>query len=95
MYLQLQYFCALCVRVKFLLLTFKQIWLCVCVCVCVCVCCPALRDKARELNATLGSRDGAPEKSVNEMNDEIQAMLAELRKRQLSGKKSIADEELG
>ncbi len=63
--------------------------------VCVCVCCPALRDKARELNATLGSRDGAPEKSVNEINDEIQAMLAELRKRQLSGKKSIADEELG
>uniref|UniRef100_A0A8C2J0V6 Laminin subunit alpha 2 n=1 Tax=Cyprinus carpio TaxID=7962 RepID=A0A8C2J0V6_CYPCA len=40
----------------------------------------ALRDKARELNATLGSREGAPEKSVNEMNDEIQAMLAELRK---------------
>uniref|UniRef100_A0A671SZR7 Basement membrane-specific heparan sulfate proteoglycan core protein n=1 Tax=Sinocyclocheilus anshuiensis TaxID=1608454 RepID=A0A671SZR7_9TELE len=55
----------------------------------------ALRDKARELNATLGSRDGAPEKSVNEMNDEIQTMLAELRKRQLSGKKNIADEELG
>uniref|UniRef100_A0A672NID3 Laminin, alpha 2 n=1 Tax=Sinocyclocheilus grahami TaxID=75366 RepID=A0A672NID3_SINGR len=55
----------------------------------------ALRDKARELNTTLGSRDGAPEKSVNEMNDEIQAMLAELRKRQLSGKKNIADEELG
>ncbi|XP_059355199.1 laminin subunit alpha-2 isoform X1 [Carassius carassius] len=55
----------------------------------------ALRDKARELNATLGSREGAPEKSVNEMNDEIQAMLAELRKRQLSGKKNIADEELG
>uniref|UniRef100_A0A8C1YKN0 Laminin subunit alpha 2 n=1 Tax=Cyprinus carpio TaxID=7962 RepID=A0A8C1YKN0_CYPCA len=55
----------------------------------------ALRDKARELNATLGSREGAPEKSVNAMNDEIQAMLAELRKRQLSGKKNIADEELG
>ncbi|XP_077077225.1 laminin subunit alpha-2 isoform X5 [Siphateles boraxobius] len=55
----------------------------------------ALRDKARELNATLGVRDGAPEKSVNEMNDDIQAMLAELRKRLLSGKKNIADEELG
>uniref|UniRef100_A0A8C1SYQ7 Laminin subunit alpha 2 n=1 Tax=Cyprinus carpio TaxID=7962 RepID=A0A8C1SYQ7_CYPCA len=55
----------------------------------------SLRDKARELNATLGSREGAPEKSVNAMNDEIQAMLAELRKRQLSGKKNIADEELG
>uniref|UniRef100_A0A8C1J6P4 Laminin subunit alpha 2 n=1 Tax=Cyprinus carpio TaxID=7962 RepID=A0A8C1J6P4_CYPCA len=55
----------------------------------------SLRDKARELNATLGSREGAPEKSVNEMNDEIQVMLAELRKRQLSGKKNIADEELG
>uniref|UniRef100_A0A673MXM5 Laminin subunit alpha-2-like n=1 Tax=Sinocyclocheilus rhinocerous TaxID=307959 RepID=A0A673MXM5_9TELE len=55
----------------------------------------ALRDKALELNATLGSTDGAPEKSVNEMNDEIQTMLAELRKRQLSGKKNIADEELG
>lgn len=57
------------------------------------VCCSALRDKARELNSTLGLRNGAPEKSVNEMNDEIQAMLTELRKRQLSGKKRIAEEE--
>ncbi|XP_065124896.1 laminin subunit alpha-2 isoform X2 [Paramisgurnus dabryanus] len=55
----------------------------------------ALRDKAHELNATLGAKDGEPEKSVNEMNKEIQAMLAELRKRQLSGKKRIADEEEG
>ncbi|XP_073788195.1 laminin subunit alpha-2 isoform X3 [Danio rerio] len=55
----------------------------------------ALRDKARDLNATLGLRDGTLEKSVNEMNDEIQEMLAELRKRQLTGKKHMADEELG
>ncbi|XP_026050786.1 laminin subunit alpha-2-like [Carassius auratus] len=55
----------------------------------------ALQDKAHELNATLGSRDGAPEKSVNEMNDEIQAMHEELRRRQLSSKKNIADKELG
>lgn len=57
------------------------------------MCCSALRDKARELNATLGLRNGAPEKSVNEMNDEIQAMLTELRKRQLSGKKRTAEDE--
>ncbi|XP_051500882.1 laminin subunit alpha-2 [Myxocyprinus asiaticus] len=55
----------------------------------------AIRDKARELNATLGLRNGAPEKSVNEINNEIQAMLAELRKRQLSGKKHVAEDELG
>ncbi|XP_030638763.1 laminin subunit alpha-2 [Chanos chanos] len=55
----------------------------------------ALRDKARELNATLGRRNGAAEKSLNEMHGEIEAMLAELRKRQLGGKKQIAEEELG
>uniref|UniRef100_A0A8C1CBX1 Laminin subunit alpha 2 n=1 Tax=Cyprinus carpio carpio TaxID=630221 RepID=A0A8C1CBX1_CYPCA len=54
-----------------------------------------VNQKTPSLNATLGSRDGAPEKSVNEMNDEIQAMLAELRKRHLSSKKNTADEELG
>ncbi|XP_048106035.1 laminin subunit alpha-2 isoform X4 [Alosa alosa] len=55
----------------------------------------ALRDKAQDLNATLGRRDGAPEKSLNEMQREIEAMLAEMRKRQLSGKKVIAEDELG
>ncbi|XP_058247538.1 laminin subunit alpha-2 isoform X3 [Hemibagrus wyckioides] len=44
----------------------------------------ALRDKARELNATLGRRDGGVEKSVNEMQDEIKAMITELRTRQLT-----------
>ncbi|XP_060769556.1 laminin subunit alpha-2 [Neoarius graeffei] len=44
----------------------------------------ALHDKARELNATLGVRDGGVEKSVNEMQDEIKAMIAELRARQLT-----------
>ncbi|KAK3506985.1 hypothetical protein QTP70_034266 [Hemibagrus guttatus] len=44
----------------------------------------ALRDKARELNATLGRRDGGVEKSVNEMQDEIKAMITELRARQLT-----------
>ncbi|GAA6081052.1 laminin subunit alpha-2, partial [Tachysurus ichikawai] len=44
----------------------------------------ALRDKARELNATLGRRDGGVEKSVNEMQEEIKAMIAELRARQLT-----------
>ncbi|KAM4601168.1 laminin subunit alpha-2 [Polymixia lowei] len=53
-----------------------------------------LQSKAAELNETLSRRDGAPEKSLKEMKGEIQAMLAELRKRQLGGKKSIAEEEM-
>ncbi|XP_035384872.1 laminin subunit alpha-2-like isoform X4 [Electrophorus electricus] len=53
----------------------------------------ALRDKARELNATLSRRDGE-EKSVNEIQDEIKAMLTELRKRQLSPHTHTAEEEL-
>ncbi|CAN9507937.1 unnamed protein product [Ophioblennius macclurei] len=52
-----------------------------------------LQLKAAELNQTLSRRDGAPDKSLNEMKDEIQAMLAEMRKRQLGGKKTIAEEE--
>uniref|UniRef100_A0AAY4DW82 Basement membrane-specific heparan sulfate proteoglycan core protein n=1 Tax=Denticeps clupeoides TaxID=299321 RepID=A0AAY4DW82_9TELE len=55
----------------------------------------ALKDKAHELNSTLGSRNGVPEKSLNEMHREIEAMLADIRKRQLSGKKFTAEEELG
>uniref|UniRef100_A0A3B3SLY0 Basement membrane-specific heparan sulfate proteoglycan core protein n=1 Tax=Paramormyrops kingsleyae TaxID=1676925 RepID=A0A3B3SLY0_9TELE len=54
-----------------------------------------LLDKAQHLNETLGSRDGTPEKSLQEMQKEIEAMLAELRKRQFGGKKQISDEELG
>uniref|UniRef100_A0A671XHD0 Basement membrane-specific heparan sulfate proteoglycan core protein n=1 Tax=Sparus aurata TaxID=8175 RepID=A0A671XHD0_SPAAU len=50
--------------------------------------------KAAELNQTLSRRDGAPDKSLKEMKEEIQAMLAEMRKRQLGGKKSIAEEEM-
>ncbi|XP_064196122.1 laminin subunit alpha-2 isoform X2 [Anguilla rostrata] len=55
----------------------------------------ALRNKAQLLNKTLGTRPGEPEKSLNEMHRHIDAMLAELRKRQLGGKKPIAEEELG
>uniref|UniRef100_A0A8C9T8C6 Basement membrane-specific heparan sulfate proteoglycan core protein n=1 Tax=Scleropages formosus TaxID=113540 RepID=A0A8C9T8C6_SCLFO len=55
----------------------------------------ALQDKARQLNKTLGIRDGAPERSLQEMHRDIEAMLAELRKRQLGGNKQISDEELG
>ncbi|XP_062292940.1 laminin subunit alpha-2 [Scomber scombrus] len=54
-----------------------------------------LQLKAAELNQTLSRRDGTPDKSLKEMKEEIQAMLAEMRKRQLGGKKSIAEEELG
>ncbi|XP_030260302.1 laminin subunit alpha-2 isoform X4 [Sparus aurata] len=53
-----------------------------------------LQLKAAELNQTLSRRDGAPDKSLKEMKEEIQAMLAEMRKRQLGGKKSIAEEEM-
>ncbi|XP_060907751.1 laminin subunit alpha-2 isoform X3 [Labrus mixtus] len=53
-----------------------------------------LQLKAAELNQTLSRRDGTPDKSLKEMKEEIQAMLAEMRKRQLGGKKSIAEEEM-
>ncbi|CAJ1078287.1 laminin subunit alpha-2 isoform X2 [Xyrichtys novacula] len=53
-----------------------------------------LQLKAAELNQTLLRKDGTPEKSLKEMKEEIQAMLAEMRKRQLGGKKSIAEEEM-
>ncbi|XP_051266055.1 laminin subunit alpha-2 isoform X2 [Dicentrarchus labrax] len=53
-----------------------------------------LQLKAAELNRTLSRRDGTPDKSLKEMKEEIQAMLAEMRKRQLGGKKSIAEEEM-
>ncbi|XP_058469730.1 laminin subunit alpha-2 isoform X2 [Solea solea] len=53
-----------------------------------------LQLKAAELNQTLSRRDGTPDKSLKEMKDEIQAMLAEMRRRQLGGKKGIADEEM-
>ncbi|KAG7508024.1 laminin subunit alpha-2 isoform X5 [Solea senegalensis] len=53
-----------------------------------------LQLKAAELNQTLSRRDGTPDKSLKEMKDEIQAMLTEMRRRQLGGKKGIADEEM-
>uniref|UniRef100_A0A4W6BWC7 Laminin subunit alpha 2 n=1 Tax=Lates calcarifer TaxID=8187 RepID=A0A4W6BWC7_LATCA len=53
-----------------------------------------LGSKAAELNQTLSRRDGTPDKSLKEMKEEIQAMLAEMGKRQLGGKKSIAEEEM-
>uniref|UniRef100_A0A665UQR1 Basement membrane-specific heparan sulfate proteoglycan core protein n=1 Tax=Echeneis naucrates TaxID=173247 RepID=A0A665UQR1_ECHNA len=56
--------------------------------------CPDLQSKAAELNQTLTRRDGTPDKSLKDMKEEIQAMLAEMRRRQLGGKKSIADEEM-
>ena len=59
----------------------------------LCVC-PDLQSKAAELNQTLFRNDGTPEKSLEEMKEEIQAMLDEMRKRQLGGKKNIADEEM-
>ncbi|TNN39892.1 Laminin subunit alpha-2 [Liparis tanakae] len=53
-----------------------------------------LQSKAADLNQTLSRRDGTPEKSLKQMKEEIQAMLGEMRTRQLGGKKSIADEEM-
>ncbi|XP_051908452.1 laminin subunit alpha-2 isoform X2 [Hippocampus zosterae] len=53
-----------------------------------------LQSKADELNRMLARKDGTPEKSLKEMKDEIQAMLAEMRKRQLGGKRLIAEEEM-
>ncbi|XP_032440521.1 laminin subunit alpha-2 isoform X2 [Xiphophorus hellerii] len=52
-----------------------------------------LQSKAAELNKTLSRNDGTPDKSLSKMKGEVQAMLAEMRKRQLGGMKSIAEEE--
>lgn len=57
--------------------------------------CSDLELKASEMNKTLSRKDGTPDKSLQEMKEEIQEMLAEMRKRQLQGKKSIAEEEMG
>ncbi|XP_067337909.1 laminin subunit alpha-2 isoform X2 [Channa argus] len=53
-----------------------------------------LQSKADDLNQTLSRKDGTPDKSLKEMKEDIQAMLAEMRKRQLGGKKRIAEEEM-
>ncbi|XP_077409138.1 laminin subunit alpha-2 isoform X2 [Vanacampus margaritifer] len=53
-----------------------------------------LQSKADELNRMLARKDGTPEKSLTELKEEIQAMLAEMRKRQLGGKRLIAEEEM-
>ncbi|XP_061742141.1 laminin subunit alpha-2 isoform X4 [Nerophis ophidion] len=53
-----------------------------------------LRSKADELNRMLARKDGTPDKSVTQIKEEIQAMLVEMRRRQLGGKKSIAVEEM-
>ncbi|KAM7395151.1 hypothetical protein PAMA_006754 [Pampus argenteus] len=53
-----------------------------------------LQSKAAELNQTLSRQDGTPDKSLKEMEEEVQTMLAEMRKRHLGGKKTIAEEEL-
>lgn len=55
---------------------------------------PDLQLKAAEMNRTLSRGDGTPDKSLKEMKEEIQAMLEEMRKRQLGGKKGIAVEEM-
>ncbi|KAK7907204.1 hypothetical protein WMY93_015816 [Mugilogobius chulae] len=53
-----------------------------------------LQLKALELNKTLSRKDGTPDKSLSQMKEEIGAMLAEMRARELGGKRGIADQEL-
>uniref|UniRef100_A0A3Q3VVE3 Basement membrane-specific heparan sulfate proteoglycan core protein n=1 Tax=Mola mola TaxID=94237 RepID=A0A3Q3VVE3_MOLML len=53
-----------------------------------------LQLKGAEVNKTLSRKYGTPDKSLKDMKEDIQAMLAEMRKRQLGGKKSIAEEEM-
>lgn len=53
-----------------------------------------LQLKAAQVNKTLSRNDGSPDKSLKVMEEDIQAMLAEMRKRQLAGQKSIAEDEL-
>ncbi|XP_061560846.1 laminin subunit alpha-2 isoform X4 [Phycodurus eques] len=53
-----------------------------------------LQSKADELNRMLARKDGTPEKGLKEMKEEIQTMLAEMRKRQLGEKRIIAEEEM-
>ncbi|XP_061609364.1 laminin subunit alpha-2 isoform X6 [Phyllopteryx taeniolatus] len=53
-----------------------------------------LQSKADELNRMLARKDGTPEKGLKEIKEEIQTMLAEMRKRQLGEKRIIAEEEM-
>lgn len=53
-----------------------------------------LQLKAAEVNKTLSRNDGSPDKSLKEMKEDVQEMLAEMRKRQLAGQKSAAEDEL-
>ncbi|XP_061668188.1 laminin subunit alpha-2 [Syngnathoides biaculeatus] len=53
-----------------------------------------LQSKADELNRMLARKDGAPEKGLKETKEEIQTMLAEMRKRQLGDRQIIAEEEM-
>lgn len=53
-----------------------------------------LQLKAAEVNKTLSRNDGGPDKSLKAMKEDIQSMLAEMRKRQLAGQKSAAEDEL-
>lgn len=53
-----------------------------------------LQLKAAQVNKTLSRNDGSPDKSLKVMEEDIQAMIAEMRKRQLAGQKSIAEDEL-
>nr|XP_014348008.1 PREDICTED: laminin subunit alpha-2 isoform X3 [Latimeria chalumnae] len=55
----------------------------------------AINEKARKLNETLGIRDGVPDKSLQEMQHDIDKIMSELRKRKLGKHSQIADEELG
>lgn len=47
------------------------------------------------MNKTLSRKDGGPDKSLKVMKEDIQAMLAAMRKRQLARQKGIAEDELG
>lgn len=53
-----------------------------------------LQLKAAEVNKTLSRNDGRPDKSLKVMEKDIQAMLAEMRKRHLAEQKSISEDEL-
>lgn len=58
--------------------------------------CPhsAINEKAVKLNETLGSQDKTVERNLQELQDDIDRMLKELRRKDLQTQKEVAEDEL-
>lgn len=53
-----------------------------------------IHEKAVKLNETLGSQDKTVERNLQELQDDIDRMLKELRSKDLQTQKEVAEDEL-